>query len=116
MTPEQCQEFASRMGFETQFVLWAIMATLVAAGIAVATMQWWVPWRPWEVPGGTKCRCECSTGGACEHRWDGEQVCVRYEDGGSLATTWCMKCGLLQIEHARPRADALAYASSKGQR
>ena len=41
-----------------------------------------------------KCYCACSTGGPCEHKWDGGWVEI--ENGGSAS---CSRCGCLAISH-----------------
>jgi hypothetical protein len=47
-------------------------------------------------PGTQTCRCECVSGGPCEHRWDGPGAPIA--DGqGSSAT--CSQCGKLAIDH-----------------
>lgn len=41
------------------------------------------------------CRCECSTGGLCEHDFSGWR---KFEDGRG-ATTVCVRCGLDSMSH-----------------
>lgn len=41
------------------------------------------------------CRCECDTGGPCEHKWDGPEE--EYENGSSVT---CSKCGMSAISHS----------------
>lgn len=52
-------------------------------------------------PSSTKCRCECSreNRGPCDHRWDGAGESILYEDGGSMASVSCSRCGMLAIDH-----------------
>lgn len=40
------------------------------------------------------CYCACSTGGPCEHKWDGD--CVVFENGSSAS---CSRCGYTAIGH-----------------
>jgi hypothetical protein len=40
------------------------------------------------------CYCACSTGGPCEHVWDGPQ----YQDNGIFSTT-CSRCSMTAISH-----------------
>jgi len=51
-------------------------------------------------PTGT-CKCDCSTGGPCEHVWDGpsEDIYLHYEEGGLSSSSTCSKCGVLTIAH-----------------
>jgi hypothetical protein len=41
------------------------------------------------------CYCACTSGGPCEHRWDGEPV----EEGG-LWTTTCSRCAMWAFSHS----------------
>jgi len=41
------------------------------------------------------CYCACTTGGPCEHRWDGEPA----QEGG-LWTTTCSRCGMWAFSHS----------------
>lgn len=40
------------------------------------------------------CKCECATGGPCEHVWDGPE-----KTDGNLSTATCSRCGMPAIEH-----------------
>jgi hypothetical protein len=41
------------------------------------------------------CYCSCTTGGPCEHRWDGKP-----HEGEGLWTTTCSRCGMHAISHS----------------
>jgi hypothetical protein len=41
------------------------------------------------------CYCACTSGGPCEHRWDGKPV----EEGG-LRTTTCSRCAMWAFSHS----------------
>jgi hypothetical protein len=41
------------------------------------------------------CYCACTTGGPCEHKWDGEP----WESDG-LWTTTCSRCGCTAFSHS----------------
>lgn len=42
------------------------------------------------------CYCACSTGGPCEHKWDGEG----YEpEDGSFWSATCSRCGCTAMSH-----------------
>lgn len=45
-------------------------------------------------PSNSKCKCECATGGSCEHKWDGPE-----KTDGNLSTATCSRCGLSAMEH-----------------
>lgn len=47
-------------------------------------------------PQSAKCKCECSRGGPCEHKWDGETYTA---EDGRMETATCSRCGALAIEH-----------------
>jgi hypothetical protein len=51
-------------------------------------------------PSSSQCKCECATGGACEHVWDGEGVEVEYENGGGWSSVDCSKCGMTAMSHS----------------
>lgn len=42
------------------------------------------------------CYCACSTGGPCEHKWDGEPWLSK--DGTGWSTT-CSRCGMTAMSH-----------------
>lgn len=43
------------------------------------------------------CYCACTSGGPCEHDWDGEP----YDDqDGGLWSATCSKCGTLAMSHS----------------
>ncbi len=42
------------------------------------------------------CYCACSTGGPCEHKWDGEWWTS--DDGASSSVT-CSRCGMTAMSH-----------------
>ena len=42
------------------------------------------------------CYCACSTGGPCEHKWDGEGVSF---DEGRGWTVTCSRCGCTAMRH-----------------
>jgi hypothetical protein len=46
-------------------------------------------------PSRGQCKCECATGGPCDHVWDGPEV--PFGDRGSSST--CSKCGMTAIDH-----------------
>ena len=50
---------------------------------------------PLHKPDPNRCFCACSTGGPCEHKWDGKWV--EFENGGSAS---CSRCGCLAIAHS----------------
>ncbi|HCZ48395.1 MAG TPA: hypothetical protein DCZ11_05270 [Gammaproteobacteria bacterium] len=43
------------------------------------------------------CYCACTTGGPCEHQWDGEGLA--FDDGCGWTAT-CSRCGATAISHA----------------
>ena len=43
------------------------------------------------------CYCACSSGGPCEHRWDGEGV--EFDDGCGW-TASCSRCGSTAMSHS----------------
>lgn len=51
-------------------------------------------------PSNARCKCECATGGPCEHRWDGEWVEEARDGGGGMASSSCSRCGMLCISHS----------------
>ena len=42
------------------------------------------------------CYCACTTGGPCEHKWDGEGV--EFDDGRGWSVT-CSLCGCTAMSH-----------------
>jgi hypothetical protein len=42
------------------------------------------------------CYCACSSGGPCEHKWDGDGV--EFDDGHGWSST-CSRCGCMSISH-----------------
>ena len=44
----------------------------------------------------TACYCACSSGGPCEHKWDGDGV--EFDDGHGWSST-CSRCGCMSISH-----------------
>lgn len=42
------------------------------------------------------CYCACSSGGPCEHKWDGENV--EFDEGRGWTVT-CSRCGCTAISH-----------------
>lgn len=43
------------------------------------------------------CYCACSSGGPCEHKWDGEGV--EFDDGCGWSAT-CSRCGGTAMSHS----------------
>ena len=50
-------------------------------------------------PSSETCKCECATGGPCEHQWDGPWEEIQGENGVTGGTATCSKCGLRAIDH-----------------
>lgn len=48
------------------------------------------------------CYCACTTGGPCEHRWDGP---VWESDDGALSTATCSRCGMTAFSHSMRTAE-----------
>lgn len=46
------------------------------------------------------CYCACSSGGPCEHSFDGEKVEIAHV-GGWGSSIKCSRCGLLELHHTR---------------
>lgn len=46
-------------------------------------------------PSQASCKCECSTGGPCDHKWDGP-----WEELESGGTTTCSKCHMTAMSHS----------------
>lgn len=42
------------------------------------------------------CYCACSTGGPCEHKWDGDGV--EFDEGRGWSVT-CSRCGCTAMSH-----------------
>lgn len=62
--------------------------------------EWGVPLQRLLTSHNTRgCYCACTTGGPCEHDWDGEP----YESDG-LWTTTCSKCGATAFSHSMKTA------------
>jgi len=43
------------------------------------------------------CKCECATGGPCDHQWDGPWE--EFEGGGG-GTATCSRCGMSALHHS----------------
>lgn len=48
-------------------------------------------------PSRGKCKCECSTGGPCDHDWDGPW---EESEDGRMGTATCSKCGMDAMSHS----------------
>lgn len=51
-------------------------------------------------PSSRECKCECATGGPCEHVWDGPTVSGGTDGGGDFESATCSKCSMSAIGHA----------------
>ena len=46
------------------------------------------------------CKCECATGGPCEHVWDGPWEERVHEGGATSGSATCSRCGMSAINHS----------------